>query len=208
MKKFLTLIFLITVFTSNSLFAQLIIGSWQLQNPIEKQQSKKIIISDNSFELQITDLVTQEHAAAKLSCKIENETELLLTGENNQSAPFKVTWINNNKFQIIDGNSNPIYARSGSSDDKYLSKYLGGAILRGIVGALINSANNNQENNQNTYDQSEPAPRQNNTCRACLGTGQCPVCHGVRTVTYFGNSKPCKDCTDGKCFHCHGSGKQ
>ena len=208
MKKILTLIFLISIFASNSLFAQLIIGSWQLQNPIERQNSKKITVTENTFAVQTRNLITQENSDIQLGCKILTDSTILIFFPENKSAVLRVVWINTDKFQIFDGNSNPIYARSGSSDDRYMSKYLGGTILRGIISALINSGDNNQENTQSTYNQSSQEPRQNNTCRACLGTGQCPVCHGVRTVSYFGNSKPCKDCSDGKCFHCHGSGKQ
>lgn len=39
--------------------------------------------------------------------------------------------------------------------------------------------------------------------------GRCEVCHGSGIYSMYGQSSVCSGCDgNGKCWHCHGSGKQ
>lgn len=204
MKKIIVFMIFAGLMTCSSLLAQSLIGSWQLQNPGQRQISQKFIITENTVESTVTDLITQEFKSYKYASRIDGNLIILIDASGKESAT-EIIWINKNKFKVIADNTEVIYGRCGTWSDRFMANY----IAAGIVDAINEyQVNNPVVTTPQSNSASVSAPQTDTVCRACLGTGQCPVCHGSRRVSYYGNSKACTDCSDGKCFHCHGTRKQ
>lgn len=220
MKKIIAFLIFIIATSFGSVFSQNLIGSWQIQNPDEKQISQKVIISNNTLEIQATDLETKESGASTYSCEITSN-QIAVKDSSGGVNEMTIIWVNPDKFTVPIEGGERIFARCGSKYDKFLSKYKTRQTLKILAGvavvaigtaAVISATNDNNNYNSNNYVAPETktaAPATRSTiCKVCLGTGNCPACKGLKTTSLFGYTSKCNGCTDGKCTHCHGTGKQ